>query len=242
MKRVSVVVYVLPQHNTVPCLEALRNQTFPDFELIVVDGSRGVCVARNEGIRRAATGIIAFSEGDCLPARDWVEKILLHMENERGITGRVVHPRADVYGNINDLVLNQGDEEKYTNTLSGGNMAFRKEIFRQVGLFDEQIHWAHNEMEFASRYLKKYRLKYCPDLVSTHWYARNLRHYLSKQFLLGKNSLYLWRKQGMTGGQMLRRMVPRPRTTKVGLLMALGRVFGDLGILYYELKEIMQSI
>lgn len=233
----SVVAYTLNPGEASPCLEALRNQTRRDFEIILVDGSNGVSAARNEGIRRATGDIVAFTEADGIPAQDWVEKILLHMKNEKGITGRVVHPRADVYKIINDSVLDQGDEEKYTNVLSGGNMAFSRDVFSEVGLFDERIDWAHNETEFAVRYLRQYPLKYCPDVVFYHWYAKNLRHYLKKQFLFGKNAVYLWQKQGLSGGQMLRRMIPRPKPTKVSLVQTMGRVCGDLGIVYARLRK-----
>lgn len=232
MKSLSVVVYTIKHHKEQPCFEALEKQTCKDFELIVVDGSNGVSRARNEGIKKAKCDIIAFTEADGQPAPDWVEKILKNMKNEMGITGRVVHPRNDVYKTIQDKAMNIGDEEKYTNMLSGGNMAFRKEVFENVGLFNEQIYWGHNETEFLIRYLKKYKLKYCPDVIFTHWYAKNLRHYLKKQFLFGKNSLYIWNLQGLSGGERLRRMVPRPKPSKVSIVQSLGRIFGDLGILY----------
>lgn len=241
MSSISVIVYTHKNHKSHPCLQALREQTFKDFELVIVDSSKGVSAARNEGIRRSTGDIAAFTEADGIPAPDWVERIRYHMKDEYGITGRVVHPRDDVYKILNDQ-FDQGDEEKYTRVISGGNMAFRRDVFDRVGLFDESIDWGHNETEFAIRYLREYRLKYCPDLILTHWYAKNLRHYLKKQFLLGKNALYLWEKQGLGGGERLRRMVPRPKPTKVDILSAIGRISGDLGILYDKTRDIIASI
>ncbi len=234
---VSVVVYRIEHHKDAPCLFALRNQTYADFELIVVDGSKGVSAARNEGIRRSSSDIIAFTEADGIPAQDWVEKTIFHMRNEHGITGRVVHPANDVYRLISRQ-FDQGDEEKYTSILSGGNMAFRKEVFSEVGLFDENLEWAFNETEFSFRYLRKYRLKYCPDAVLTHYYARNLLHYLKKQFLCGKSALYVWRKQGLAGGEIMRRtIIRRLPFTKLSLVASLGIIFLDLGIVYAKLRH-----
>lgn len=241
MSSISLIVYTHKDHRSHPCLQALREQTFKDFELIMVDGSEGVSAARNEGIRRSTGDIIAFTEADGIPAPDWVERILIGMKDQKGITGRVVHPKDDIYKILNEQ-FDQGDEERYTDVLSGGNMAFKKEVFSEVGLFDESIDWGHNETEFAVRYLRKYRLKYCPDLILTHFYAVNLKHYLKKQFLFGENALYLWKKQGLSGGEMLRRMVPRPKPTKVDILSALGRISGDLGILYDKTRDIIASM
>ncbi len=233
---ISVVVYTVQHHKSFPCLEALKQQTFRDFELIVVDGSKGVAAARNEGIRRSSSDIIAFTEADGIAAEDWVEKIILHMKDHKGITGRVVHPRNDVFRIINEQ-FDQGDEEKYTDVLSGGNMAFRREVFSEVGLFDENLEWGFNETEFSFRYLRKYELKYCPDVVFIHYYARNLAHYLRKQFLFGKSALYVWKKQGLTGGEILRRtVVRRIPLTKLAFVAALGKIFLDLGILYRKVR------
>ena len=234
---ISVVVYTVKHHKSFPCLEALKQQTFKDFELIVVDGSKGVAAARNEGIRRATSNHIAFTEADGIPARDWVENILLHMRNENGITGRVVHPRNDIYRIINQQ-FDQGNEEKYTDVLSGGNMAFRREVFSEVGLFDENLEWGFNETEFSFRYLRKYKLKYCPDVVFIHYYARNVAHYLKKQFLFGISALYVWNKQGLSGGEILRRtVIRRIPLTKLAFAMALGKMFLDLGIVYSGMKH-----
>jgi len=236
---VSVVVYTIKYHKQQPCFAALEKQTCKDFELIVVDASEGVSKARNEGIKKASCDIIAFTEADGVPAPDWVEKILKHMKNEMGITGRVVHPRNDIFKTISSEFY-PGDESAYVNfdVLRGGNMAFRKKVFEKVGLFDENIIWGFNETEFGLRYVKKYKLKYCPDVIFTHWYAKSLRHYLKKQFLFGQNNLYIWHLQGLSGGEILRRTIPHHIPfTKLSFVKTLGRIFLDLGIFYSKIKQ-----
>ena len=230
---ISVVVYIHKYHKNQPCFEALKNQTYKNFELIVVDATDGVSKARNEGIEKAKADIIVFTEADAIPANNWVEKILVHMKNEFGITGRVVHPRNDIFRTIT-LQFYPGDQPVYVNfdVLRGGNMAFRKEVFEEIGLFDESIKWAHNEVEFAIRYLRKYKLKYCPDVICKHLYARSLSHYLKKQFLFGRGSNYLWQKQGLDKRDILRRMIPKYSGNRLGLYKLLGRFFVDAGIIF----------
>src|SRR5690606_35787559 len=79
-------------------LAALRCQTDPDFELVIVDNGpnrrtrdavaaawpaaryvaeprRGIAHARNLALRLASGEIIAYTDDDCRPAQRWVESI-----------------------------------------------------------------------------------------------------------------------------------------------------------------------
>jgi GT2 family glycosyltransferase len=119
--RISVVI---PTHNggatLSGTLKALAAQTVPaaEREVIVVDdgstddtaaiaeagGARvirlvpnhGVAIARNRGIAAARASVLAFTDDDCLPAPDWLERVLDAFADPAvdGIGGRVV-PSAD---------------------------------------------------------------------------------------------------------------------------------------------------
>src|SRR5918998_5105397 len=96
---VSVIVPVYnDQEDLVLCLEALENQTYPKdrYEVVVVDnGSKesiepvvsrftcasaaredrpGTYAARKNGLRLARGEIIAFTDADCIPTPQWLEK------------------------------------------------------------------------------------------------------------------------------------------------------------------------
>lgn len=96
---VSVIIPVLNDSERLKlCLEALEHQTYPKklYEVIVVDNGSdqsigsvvskftqatataeshpGSYVARNKGILIAQGDIIAFTDADCIPALDWIEK------------------------------------------------------------------------------------------------------------------------------------------------------------------------
>lgn len=96
---VSVIIPVFNDTDRLRiCLEALEHQTYPKdlYEIIVVDnGSEdnveklvaqfdqtsfaqetqpGSYAARNKGISVAKGSVIAFTDSDCIPASDWIEK------------------------------------------------------------------------------------------------------------------------------------------------------------------------
>ena len=106
-KRISVIIPVKNMgDNITQCLEAIFNQTYPPFEVIVVDGHStdftvenaekfetrilyeeyGTRAGANQvGIDNAKGDLIAFTDADCIPESNWLE--LLINEFRDGIVG-----------------------------------------------------------------------------------------------------------------------------------------------------------
>ena len=121
---VSVVIptYARPQQLRC-CLDALTRQTMAkhDFELVVVDDgspepldeivasfvstlsirlvrqkNAGPAMARNRGIREAAAALVAFTDDDCRPQPEWLERL---------VAGERAYPGALIGGStVNGLV------------------------------------------------------------------------------------------------------------------------------------------
>jgi glycosyltransferase involved in cell wall biosynthesis len=114
MACVSIVIPTYESQATVArCLSALRNQTFRDFEVIVVDSSPGrrtrdvlagfpearqVCsrrrllpfAARELGFRSARGEILVSTDPDVYPAPDWLERLVaLHRRTGSAVAGSV---------------------------------------------------------------------------------------------------------------------------------------------------------
>lgn len=75
---VSVVVPTTGRDTIASCREALSVQTRPPDEVVVVtdEDRRGPGWARNEGIRRSRGDLIAFTDDDCVPPPDWLERLI----------------------------------------------------------------------------------------------------------------------------------------------------------------------
>jgi len=159
------------------CIDALRNQTLKDFEVVIVipkenmkfdlqyENSNGVCIqlikqdakgicnARNCGVKACKGEIIAFTDDDAEPYPDWIEKINRHFEE---------HPELDYIGGEFTLQTNnvwqRWIDQRYhlseadikRGLCHGNNMAYRRKIFDN-NLFDENIMFGVDEAEFQMR-------------------------------------------------------------------------------------------
>jgi len=191
---VSIVIITLKPFGDIDCISYLEKQTYQNYEYVIRDDP-GVSKAKNEAIKRAKGKIIAFIDDDAVPEKNWLENIVKNLDDEYGIVGKVIHPYNDVWGKIPEH-YNQGETPFYTRTGVGCNMAFRKEVFDDIGGFDEYFDWGHEESELFIRFNKKYKLKYCPDVVVTHSYADDILRYMKKRWMFGWNDRHYWRLTG----------------------------------------------
>ena len=103
--KVSVVVpFYNAERTLAECLEALADQDYAEYEVILVDNNstdlspaiareflethpdfeaqlvreqrQGVSIARNSGARLATGEIIANTDSDCLPTRSWLSELV----------------------------------------------------------------------------------------------------------------------------------------------------------------------
>lgn len=233
--RVSVIVPVRDAAGHVArCLEALCAQTWPAdrLELLVVDdGSvdetrgrvrdypvellteRGVgspYAARNAGIARASGEILAFTDSDCTPDKQWVERGVAALVSEAAdlvggrVRFRVSAPArgAEVVDALNNLDHDRSIPER--GEAKTGNLFVHRRVLLDVGDFDAERR-SGGDVELTRRAVGAgYALVYAPEAV-VEKPARRLLPLLRKQLRVGRGQLRLWREQGVTDGEILRR-------------------------------------
>ena len=167
---VSVIVPVYNDSDRLRlCLESLENQSLPKerYEIIVVDNNSvdnvvdvvndfpqavltcenriGSYAARNKGISLAKGNVFAFTDSDCIPAEDWLEKGTWHLQ-QTSICGfvaggiRLFFQRPDRPNPIElyDSLFNL-QQKKYLEEQGWGataNLFAFKSVFEQVGDFN----------------------------------------------------------------------------------------------------------
>ncbi|NJR59652.1 MAG: glycosyltransferase [Cyanobacteria bacterium CRU_2_1] len=200
---VSIVIPVFNDSEKLNiCLKALDQQTYPKehYEIIVVDNNSqddvksvviqfsqaslthesrpGSYVARNKGISISKGEVIAFTDADCIPAPNWIE---------RGIAALLSKPNIGlVAGRIDFFVKNPSDpnpfelyeslamsfpQEEFLKDKKFGvtaNLFTFKKILDGVGLFDENLR-SGGDLQWGQRvFAKGYQQVYADDACVNH--------------------------------------------------------------------------
>ncbi|MGC8827745.1 MAG: glycosyltransferase [Anaerolineae bacterium] len=260
---VSVVV---PTYNRAGvlrrCLEALTAQDYAGrLEIIVVDdgstdetrqvveefarrsevrcihqANRGPAAARNRGIAAAGGEIIAFTDDDCLPPRDWVRRLVqgyLEHPEAAGVGGRLEppaelldNPLAQYERSIGREVYGAGDVEVIGgfDCPAGGtnNMSYRRQVLEEVEGFDESFPYAAGEDADLKRRIcqRGARLLYVPVPV-VHLQPYTWEAFRRQQFTRGRGAVHFeWKHQGhLPGwGRLILRLLKRLLQTVPDLL------------------------
>lgn len=199
---VSVIIPVLNDTERLKiCLEALESQTYPkdNYEIIVVDNDsyesigpvvsgfgqvklghesrRGAYVARNRGTSLAKGEILAFTDSDCIPAPDWIDKgvaNLLRVPNCGLVAGRIEFifknqdkPTAvELYDSIKFLQQERYIEvAKFSTT---ANLFTFKSVFENIGCFNDMLK-SSGDKDWGQRVFSTgYELIYADDTCVAH--------------------------------------------------------------------------
>jgi len=205
------------------CLDALATQTWPpsDYEIVVVnDGSKdgtlnvidhwrdrnpdvrlavisqknaGPAAARNCGAREAKAPLLFFTDADCVPEPDWLERMAqpFAQDDVAGVkgaylseqTGRVPRFVQAEYEDRYDRMRGRSRID-FVDTYSAG---YRRALFLENGGFDPIFPTASVEdQEFSFRLADKgYRLVFAPDARVRHIHDETLCDYARRKYYIG---------------------------------------------------------
>jgi glycosyltransferase involved in cell wall biosynthesis len=179
------------------CLKALDEQSFErsQFEIIVSDNNspcgvaavieacagvanvvsapkQGAGEARNAGAAAARGEILAFTDSDCRPAREWLERGLQALKSTDIVGGRIIVTVEDwnqlTPAEAYELVFafnNRRYVEEHGYSVTA-NMFTRRDVLDRVGAFrvgvSEDRDWGQRATALG------YRMRYAPDTVVAH--------------------------------------------------------------------------
>ena len=152
-------------------LRCLQQQSFKDFEVITDDSPPNEYFARNNVASRARGRILVFTDDDCTPPPDWLEKAYKHFTDKpwlKYLTGPI---EGDLWG--------FGEWMRVSKPFwsIGANLFIEKEAFIDLGGFDWS--WGlsppprgwRGDSDLMARFLKKYGYKHyihADDVVMVH--------------------------------------------------------------------------
>lgn len=168
---------------------------YPFVRLIRVSRS-GLNYARNVGIRAAKGSIIAFTDGDCAVTEDWILNIKEAMKKGYAVVGGSVKLPPEVKANVlmeyaqegfipiftdysEEIILTKDNFFKlvpFMRPPSGNNLAFKREVLEEVGLFDEEYRGGYDEVDLEWRICERgYRILCTPKIIVYHYHRNTLR-------------------------------------------------------------------
>lgn len=174
---VSVIVPAYNEEKYIgDTLKALKEQSFNDFEIIVIDNGStdrtmeiaasygalvqqkmdgSISAMRNLGASYAQGDILAFLDADCIPTRTWVEMALERVgDNHVGVTGcHCSIPRESSWVERAWYSTKPRGTNR-VNFIGTANFFVRKAVFEELNGFDENLRTGE-DYEFCSRIREK---------------------------------------------------------------------------------------
>jgi cellulose synthase/poly-beta-1,6-N-acetylglucosamine synthase-like glycosyltransferase len=212
--RVAVTVGVYNEEKRVGgLLDALRAQTRPPDQVVIVDDgstdatrevactwarrdsrvrvlaqeNRGPAAARNVAWRAADADVCIFTDGDCVPAADWIERLLQPFADPHvGAAGgaySTINTRSRLarfigceiawrYRNVDGAIQVHGTY----------NLAVRRHVLEEVGGLDERYPKASGEdWDMTYKISRTHTIAYVHDAVVGHYHPERFWPYMRNQ-------------------------------------------------------------
>ena len=210
------------------CLESLAEQNYPrdQFEVVIVDDasrlpldpvvavfrerltltllkqsrSAGPSVARNHGAACAKGEFLAFTDDDCTPASDWLQRLATRFASTPGhlIGGRVINaltenPYSTATQVILDAIYHYYDPQQgRAHFFPTSNFALAADRFQELGGFNQN--WplvAAEDREFCYRWLQRgFLMMHASEASVYHRHCLTLRSFCELHFRYGRGAYH----------------------------------------------------
>ena len=157
---------------------------------------KGASYARNRGIEASKGEILAFTDADCVVTSGWLRELVERFENEEvgAVEGETVAyptdtPLEQFQGRTSSYARQIRLESPLAPYVILTNVAFRREVFQRIGLFDPRFPAAGGEdIDFSWRFFQEIdlALRFSPKAVVFHRHRSTVWGFFSQQMRNGR--------------------------------------------------------
>jgi glycosyltransferase involved in cell wall biosynthesis len=173
------------------CLRALLDQTFRDYEIVIVDDHSTDCTREivrgfhdqrirsftnerrlghvktmNKSLRLCRGDYVFFTGADCTVEKDWIEQGMNTMEANdcAGVEGTIYYVSRCYQPTFSDHVMRNVSPGSFMT----GNMAYSRKVVEDVGGFDEKYTY-HSDRNLALKVMRAGgRICFNPNMIVYH--------------------------------------------------------------------------
>jgi glycosyltransferase involved in cell wall biosynthesis len=213
---ISIVICVRNGESSIGCcIQGILKQRFDDYELILIDDAStdktasiikrfqdsrikyyknpqwyGISKSRNEGLKKATGCYIFYTDADCTIEDDWIQEGLNSLRQPKcvGVEGKIVYVSKNYQPTYSDHVM----ENLYGGNFMTGNAAYRVDILRSVGGFNEKLTYLEDR-EVAFKIMKFGKILFNPNMIVYHPKVVLTPKRYIKSAAYTKNRIYLKR-------------------------------------------------
>jgi glycosyltransferase involved in cell wall biosynthesis len=205
------------------CLESLSRLDYPreQFEVIVIDDGSdmplqpvvapfldqlnvtllkqlhaGPAGARNTGAERAKGEFLTFTDDDCTPAPDWLQKLAEHFTEVpvRAIGGRILNALSkNLYSTTSQIIVDvayahYNANPNPTRFFASNNLTVPAGPFHAIGGFDTTFKTAEDR-DICDRWQHHgFQMTYAPEVLIYHSHDLNLRTFWRQHYRYGRGA------------------------------------------------------
>jgi glycosyltransferase involved in cell wall biosynthesis len=231
--RVSIILTIKNESLYIKkCLDAIFNQSYQDFEIIIIDDSStdgtleivssyedkrirlfpaekdlGHAGLRNFAVKKASGTYIFFTDGDCVPHYNWLDEGLRVFEREGcvGVEGRTFY-EAESGVTVSDYYTQRVKPEGYMTC----NVAYMKSSIVEVGYFDPKFKYVYEDRDLGLRIKKTGKIFFESNMLVFHQQKKLNVRTLFRRAKRAGDMVYFDFKHGRSSGEYIKSNVLYP--------------------------------